>query len=260
MGNIVKHGSFDIEAALADAAEASKGNADFFKPKAGQNVLRFLPPPVGKNSPFAVTYQHWVTLPDGSRSPLNCSRMMAKQRCPACERVDEMLRSGNETDFKAANDAKAKLRVFANIIDRDDESKGVQVFGFGKTILDALVAIRKDARSGGDFTDAEDGFDLVITKKGEGQRTEYSVLPSRDSTPLHEDAEQAEGWLDNQYDLDKYRYVPSYEEAYAKLTGEVVEAGPRAGRMNASGTRKPEVLPAKGGTKRRSIADETDIE
>lgn len=254
--NIVKRGSFEIEAAEAALAEASKGGADFYKPKSGQNVLRFLPPPEGKNSPFVVSYQHWITLPDGSRSNLNCARMIAKQRCPVCEKMDELLRSGNEVDFKAANEFKPKLRVFANIIDREDEAKGVQVFGFGKSVLDQLVAIRKDQRAGGDFTDIEDGFDILLNKKGEGMKTEYSCLPSRDSSPLADDVHLANLWLDNQYDLDAYKRVLPFEDAYAKLTGESAGAD-RPSRMTSSGARKPEVLPAKGGTtKRRNVEDD----
>ena len=255
MSNLVKHGTWDIESAVADLSLASKGNADFFKFKAGQNVLRFLPPVAGQSSPLAVTYQHWVVLPDGTKSPMNCARMMAKQRCAACERADELMRSGNEADFKLANEIKAKLQVLANIIDRDDEAKGVQIVRFGKSILDQLVAIRKDARSGGDFTDVEDGFDIIVTKKGEGVKTEYACLPSRESTALHDDAGQGETWLDNQYDLDKYRKVPSYEEGYAKLTGEMIAPDRSPGRVSASGARKPEVLPP---ARRRSVADDTN--
>ncbi len=255
MSNLVKHGTWDIESAVADLASASKGNADYFKFKAGQNVLRFLPPAPGQSSPFAVTYQHWVVLPDGTKSPMNCARMMAKQRCAACERVDELLRSGNEADFKLSNEIKAKLQVLANVIDRDDESKGIQIVRFGKSILDQLVSIRKDARAGGDFTDAEDGFDIIVTKKGEGVKTEYSVLASRESTALHDDPAQAADWLDSQYDLDKYRKVPSYEEGYAKLTGENVAPERTPGRLTASGAKKPEVLPPV--RSRRSVADDT---
>ena len=259
MSNLQKHGTFDIDAALADQQEASKGNADYFKFKAGQNVIRFLPPIVGQSSPFAVLYQHWVTLPDGSRTSLNCSRMMAKQRCPACEEMDRLARSGNDVDFKASNDWKPKLRIKANIIDRDNEEVGVQVVEFGKSILDQLVAIRKDARAGGDFTDIEDGFDIIVTKRGEGVKTEYAVLASRESTALHDDAEVSSGWLDNQHDLSRARYVPSYEEAFARLSGG--GRGPAdIGRVNSGGARKPEVLPAAskaGAVKRRSVADDT---
>lgn len=256
MSNIVKRGSFDIEAADAALAEASKGGADFYKPKSGQNVLRFLPPPEGKNSPFVVSYQHWITLPDGSRSNLNCARMISKQRCPVCEKMDDLLRSGNEVDFKAASEFKPKLRVFANIIDREDEAKGVQVFGFGKSVLDQLVSIRKDTRAGGDFTDIDDGFDIILTKKGEGMKTEYTCLASRESSMLSEDGDLTNLWLDNQYDLDVYKRVLPFEEAYAKLTGETVMSE-RPARANSSGVRKPEVLPpASKSAKRRSIEDD----
>lgn len=261
MSNIVKHGTFDIESALADLAEASKGNADRWKPKAGQNVIRFLPPMEGKTSPFVVTYQHWVTTPDGSRRPLNCARMMAKARCAACEKMEALQKTGNAADYDAANGWKSKLNVMANIIDREDEAKGVQIYSFGKTVLDKLVAIRKDARAGGDFTDTEDGFDIILSKKGEGMKTEYDAMASRNSTPLSDDPEQAGLWLDGQYDLDRYKSVPSYDEQLALIGGDAAPPMRDVARVNAAGLRKPEVLPparAAGGKGRR-IEDEFDV-
>jgi hypothetical protein len=261
MSNIIKHGTFDIESALADLAEASKNSTDRWKPKAGQNVVRFLPPMEGKTSPFSVTYQHWITLPDGARRSMNCARMMAKGRCAACEKMDSLQKSGNAADFEASKDWKSKLNVTANIIDREDEAKGVQLYSFGKTVLDKLVAIRKDSRAGGDFTDSEDGFDIVLTKKGEGMKTEYDALASRNSTPLSDDPEQAALWLDGQYDLDRYKGIPSYEEQLELLGGNAAPPMRDVGRVNSAGHRKPEVLPPArtAGGKGRRIEDEFDV-
>lgn len=255
MSNIVKHGGWSVEAAEAVAAEANKGQADFYKAKAGANPLRFLPPAEGSSSPLVVTYQHFINLPDGSKASFNCARMMAKSRCPACERMDELLRSGNDADYKASWDFKAKLRVFANVVDRDDEERGVQVFAFGKSILDQLLAIRKDARAGGDFTDPEDGFDIIVTKKGEGMRTEYSVLPARSSSPLSEDTEQFASWLNGMYDLSRYLKVPTYAEASAKLSGDDVA---RDERPAARSSGRVEVLPPAntGKSKKQRIDDD----
>lgn len=233
MSNIVKHGSWSPEAVAADVTEASKGSTDFFKPRVGQNVLRFLPPGVGSKSPFVVTYQHFIELADGKRVMFNCARMMVKARCPACERMDALLRTGTDADYKASWDFKAKLRVFSNIIDRDNPDGGVQAFGFGKSILDALVAIRQDARAGGDFTDSEQGFDIVVTKKGEGMRTEYAVLPDRNSSPLSNDTKEQESWLESTPELSRFLKVPSYEDALAKMQGETPAREPAPTRRTA---------------------------
>lgn len=260
MANIQRFGTFEIEGAEEALSQASKGggSTERWKPHTGKNAVRFLPPMVGKKSPFAIQYQHWITNAEGKRVPMNCARMMLKQRCACCDKMDALQRTGNAADFDAAQQWKPKLSVSANVIDRDDESKGVQVYSFGKMVLDQLVAIRKDARGGGDFTDPEDGFDILIDKTGEGMKTEYSVRAARDTTPLHDDQAIAAGWLDNQYDLDRYLTVPSYDDQLAVLGGEAPVVRD-VGRVTASGQRKPEVLapPAAGG-RRRSIADDTE--
>lgn len=263
MANLQRHGTFDISGAEEALAEASKGGgAERWKPAQGQNVIRFLPPMIGKSSPFAVTYQHWITTPDGQRRPMNCARMMSKQRCAACEKMEALQKSGNSADFTAAQLWKAKLSVVANIVDRNDEAKGVQLYSFGKTVLDQLVTIRKDPRGGGDFTDVEDGFDILLTRRGEGQKTEYTVLASRESTPLADDPGQANEWLDNQYDVDRFKTVPSYDEQLALLGADApAPARDVTPRVTAAGQRRPEVLPpAPAATgRRRSVADDTDV-
>ena len=260
MANIQKYGAFEIDGAEEALAQASKGGggAERWKPHTGQNAVRFLPPMMGKKSPFAVQYQHWITTPDGQRRPMNCARMMMKQRCACCEKMDSLQRTGNAADFDAAQGWKPKLSVSANLIDRLDESKGVQVYSFGKSVLDQLVSIRKDTRGGGDFTDPEDGFDILIDRRGEALKTEYTVRAARDTTPLHDDSTIAAGWLDNQYDLDRYLTVPSYDEQLALLGGEAPRQARDMGRVNAAGERKPEVLPPASGGRRRSVADDTE--
>ena len=52
-----------------------------------------------------------------------------------------------------------KLRAFAAVIDRNGESKGPQVLGFGKTILEDLRNLREDEDAGGDYTHPIEGCD-----------------------------------------------------------------------------------------------------
>lgn len=260
MANLQKFGTFEIEGAEEALSEASKGSADRWKPQTGQNAVRFLPPMVGKKSPFSVQYQHWITNAEGKRVPMNCARMMAKQPCACCEKMDRLQKTGNAADFDAAELLKPKLSVSANLIDRDNMLKGVQVYSFGKSVLDQLVKIRKDPRGGGDFTDPDDGFDILIDKSGSGMKTEYRVTAARDTTPLHDDPEGAAEWLNHQFDLDRYLTVPSYDEQLAMLGGEAPRQSRDMGRVNSAGQRQPEVLTAPSATgRRRSVADDTDV-
>ena len=96
-----------------------------------------------------------------------------------------MQRTGNRTDRDAAYDLFPKLRVFANVLNRATPDTGPVILAFGKTIYDALMALRLDEDSGGDFTHPDTGFDITIERKGTGKMdTEYTVRPARRSTAL----------------------------------------------------------------------------
>lgn len=215
MSNIQKWGTYAIEEAQAEADELDRGSGSpFFTPKAGKNVVRFLPPPIGKSSPFKLVWQHGVNVSGGFVS-FPCPLREHKQPCPACQKAEQYKASGNPADYERAKALFAKRRIFANIIDRSEPEKGVQVFGFGRKVHEALVALRTDIDAGGDFTHPETGFDIIIERKGTGKNdTEYKTFASRKQTPLGD-----LNWLDQQVSLDQFAKLMSPEEIRAKVSG-----------------------------------------
>lgn len=184
------------------------------KLEVGRNVVRFLPPPVGRSSPFATVYQHFLNIPGIPDAVVfNCPRLMAKRTCPACAKGDKLRASGNAKDADAARDFWASRRVFAVVIDRNDEESGPKILAFGKQIHEALVAIRRDEDAGGDFTDPERGFDIVIERQGTGKNdTRYTVRPARKSSSIG----KMEG-IDMQPDLRHLAKVPTMDEIRAMV-------------------------------------------
>lgn len=261
MGNLVKYGSYEIDEARREKEELEAGGgADFMKLKVGRNVVRFLPPPVGKRTPFRVIYQHFITLP-GATGPVSfvCPKMEKKGPCPACQRAEEMRNSGNPADADLASDLFARRRVFANVIDRGEPEKGPRILAFGKTVHEQLVAMRDDEDAGGDYTNPEDGFDVIIKRVGTGKNdTKYSVSPARENTPLAKTAEQMQEWIDAQHNLENYARVDSPEDLRKKMGGEPSDGAPRTaatGRSRPSNGTRPQ--------RRRSAEDdaiETDGE
>jgi gp32-like DNA binding protein len=247
MPNIIKaQGTWDPEQAEADLREASKASTEFLKPKDGANALRFLPPMEGQTTPFVIVYQHWITKPDGTRTNVNCPRLMSKLPCPGCDRVDELQRTGNPADFAAAKEMRASMRVHANVIDRDAEEAGVQVFAFGKQILNALVEIRKNARAGGDFMDVEDGFDIIVNKgkRAGTDQIEYTVLAARESTPLSSDDVQAAQWLESRVNLERFKMLQEYDALIQVFEGSALPPVHPRQRVTSGGTPRGQVLPA----------------
>jgi hypothetical protein len=107
-------------------------------------------------------------------------------------------------------------------------------------IEDQFIEIRQDEDDGGNFSHPVQGFDLKISRKGEGQNdTEYKVTASGTRpSPLSADADQMEDWISNQPDLSRFLRVLSDEAIERKLNGE--EGGrdsddetPRSRRDNA---------------------------
>jgi len=232
MSNIVQYGSYSIEAANAEAKELERASGSgFLRLGEGEHYLRFLPPPVGAESPFVTAHQHFIRMP-GEEKPIsfNCPRMMARGQCPACAKAEQLRSTGDSEDYKLAGQFFAKLRIYANVIDREAEELGPQIFAYGKTIQTPLTAIRGNKREGGDFTDpTSSGFDIVITRAGTGQfDTEYSVRRSIKFSPLGDMS-----WIEQQADLSRYKKVPTIDEIKSQLG--IADAPPQRGAPVARG-------------------------
>jgi hypothetical protein len=217
-GNIVKYSGYAMEATDEEEEKLNEtgGNGFMKMDKEGIYTVRFLPPPMGRQSPFVMVHQHFIDKDDGSKAVFACPRMMKKpaEFCPVCDRADKMKASGDPADFEAAKKFFPSFRVFANVINRDDEERGVLVLGFGKMIHKDLIALRRDTKEGGDFTNPEeDGFDILITRKGLTMKnTKYTLRPARNSTPLGDMS-----LIEAQPDLSRYLNVPTSEEIYEML-------------------------------------------
>lgn len=217
MSSTKKYGTYNEGAAEDDYAEGSKSSGGkYLKLKEGKNRLRFLPPYLGMSSPFMKVHQHFFKMP-GSKKPIvfNCPRQMkAGYDCPACAKADDWQVSGTPAQRKLAEDMRPSARYFALVVDRDDEEKGVQILGLGKSILKGLSDIRRDEDYGGDFTHPEEGMDVYIKRVGQGLDTRYTVHPGGRTTPLGNDH-----WLETMQDIREQGKVLPLAEIQAKLTG-----------------------------------------
>lgn len=250
--NLVKYAPWTPEAAEeeAEAVAAASESGGYWKPKAGRSVIRILPAVLTRPmhpKPMVVTWNHYIELPGEEKGVgFNCPRKhKAGWTCPACVKFEELRATGNPADWKAAGEFMPKLRVYANIIDRDDEGSGPQVFAFGKTIYEPLMSYRStNPNEDTPFhLPDENGCDILIDKKGEKKNTKYSVRLARNCSVLHEDAKQVEEWLEVMRDLRGEARVMSTREIVALLSGEDVD-GDRGGR---GGGRPGRPSPAGGG-------------
>lgn len=202
--------------------------------KNGKYVVRVLPG-VGGHKWFSRAQQHYINVEGVSRAAIfNCPRAHGKGRCKACEQVDKWSRTGNPADGDKAYDWQAKLRVYCNVIDRNNPERGPQVWAFSKGMWGDLQNLLDDKDAGGDFTNPEkDGFDLVVTRgTGKNGYTNWTVNPARGQRALGNMA-----WLDELHNLDRYVEIPDEETVEAKLAGE--EPPRRGGGGHAQPASKP---------------------
>ncbi len=227
---MANYGKWTPEAAAAEEAQAQAeggSSVSYVKLKVGRNVLRVLPPMIGSASPFHRVYQHYIKDAADKLIVFECPNRGKpaddKRPCPACDEAERLDSTGNPLDKERARGMWASRRVYANVIDRADADKGVQVLVMGKTIYEGLLALGRDPEAGGDFTCPEEGFDVIITRTGTGMDTRYKVTASRSNSPLSEDEDEAEDWLDDMHELPEVVRGLTYEQILAVASGDALE-------------------------------------
>lgn len=235
-GALSKWNPYDEEAAEEEQKQLDEEGGPFMKIKVGRNVIR-IPPPIGDmRSPFVVAHQHFINIP-GAESAVSfvCPRLAKVGPCPACAKAEELVRSGNPQDAEYGRQLQPRRRVFCNVLNRKEPDKGMQILAFGKMIHEQLVALRRDPDAGGDFTDPDRGFDLVIERTGTGRDdTKYKVFAARKSSPFGDP-----DLILEQNDLLKLATPKPLEEIEAILGDTATAAtGGRVGRGAATGGRR----------------------
>lgn len=212
MGNLVKFGEYDIEAAR-EQSNAKKAN-NYMNLEEGPNVVRILPPPIGERDAFYEVRQHYVKPAGAERAVVFlCPRHMQNGKfCPACEQYNKYHRSTNTADQERAKELYPGKRVFCNVIDRKNPNKGPLILGLSSMTFKFIEAIRDDQVNGGNFTHPINGFDLTINREGTGLKTKYSVIPARAITQLHPDTAVMDKWYDQMVPLRTAIKVPTLEE------------------------------------------------
>lgn len=187
--------------------------SNLWKPQPGKQVIRVLPYKHNKDNPFIELFFHFGLNNKTYLSPISFGRPD-----PIEEFAQKLKTSGNREEYQMARKLEAKMRTFAPVIVRGEESQGVRFWGFGKTVYQELLSVIADPDYG-DITDAVSGRDVsveFITAEESGAsfpKTSIRVKPNQ--TPIVEDKAQLENLLENQKDITELYQELSYEE----LTG-----------------------------------------
>lgn len=184
----------------------------FWKPGLGKHQVRIVPSMYNPEYPFSEFRFHYVL----SKFPMIALSNFGKQ--DPVEDFVKVLRSTSEKEnWSLSGKLSPRIRVYAPVIVRGEESKGVRLYGFGTMIHKVLLSLAEDEDIG-DYTDPINGYDMIVEQTPGTPYAETAVRIKPKVVPLSTDATQAEQWLKNQPNpLESFK-IYDYEFIKNKLT------------------------------------------
>jgi hypothetical protein len=187
----------------------------YWKPKQeGKYQIRFVPSQHKvTNDPFHEVMMHYGV----GKFPIMALTNWGEDD-PIVDFTAKLRKTSDPDNWRLAKKLSPKMRVFAPVIVRGEEDKGVRLFEFSKTLYMELLSIADD-EDYGDFTDVAAGFDFVVnaTKVVDRPGFSLSLRPKPKQTPLNEDAKVAKEWLTNQPSLLEERFKYTYDKLKEEL-------------------------------------------
>tara|TARA_B100001564_G_scaffold358632_1_gene377862 strand:+ start:5609 stop:6433 length:825 start_codon:yes stop_codon:yes gene_type:complete len=236
-----------IRGRLSKLQNTQKKSDSLWKPTPGKTQVRIVPYKFDKDNPFIELYFHYNINNKTYLSPQSFGRPD-----PIVEFADKLKRMGDKEDWKAAKQMEPKLRTFVPVLVRGQEGEGVKFWGFGKTVYQEILGYIADPDYG-DITDPTSGRDITIEyQSAEEAGTSYPVTTIRvkpKQTPLTENADNVQKFLENQTEITDLYSELSYDELKSVLEGWLnPSAAAEAGEPSVSGetlSTKKEAAPVK---------------
>ena len=196
---------------------SSTANA-FWKPQPGKSQIRITPYNENKDNPFVELFFHYSLVPNKTvLSPLSFGRPD-----PVQQFADKLKGSGDKDEWIQGKRIEPKMRTFAPVVVRGEETEGVKWWGFGKTVYQELLGIIADPDYG-DISDVMTGRDIVVERQTAAEagnqygKTTIRVKPNQ--TALVEDAILSDNLLKNQPNIVELYTEPSFDELKGHLQG-----------------------------------------
>ena len=184
---------------------------NFWKPEPGKQVVRIVPYTHNKENPFVELFFHYNL----GQNKTFMSPMSFGRPDPVQEFADKLKSTGDKDEWIQGKRLEPKMRTFAPVIVRGQESEGVKFWGFGKTVYQELLSVIADPDYG-DITDPVNGRDIMIERQTPAEagnqygKTTVRVKPNQ--TPLTENKEMLESLLTTQPNLTELYTEPSYDD------------------------------------------------
>ena len=142
----------------------------FWRPTVGKQQVRIVPSAYDKKNPFKELKFYYGITNKVMISPLNFG-----DKDPIAS-FAQKLRGGeyDKDNYVLAKKLDAKTRIFAPVVVRGEEDKGVRLWQFGKIVYEELLSLAVDEEIG-DYTDISGGRDITVETEGpESTGTPYN--------------------------------------------------------------------------------------
>jgi hypothetical protein len=202
-----------IRKRLGQLQTTNNRTSSLWKPQPGNQQIRIVPYAFNKENPFIELFFHYNLNNRSYLSPISFGRPD-----PIEEFAQKLKASGNKEDYQLSRKLEAKMRTFAPVIVRGEESQGVKLWGFGKTVYQELLSIIADPDYG-DISDPVNGRDVsveFISAEESGAsfpKTNIRVKPNQ--TPISDEPSVLELVKTSQKDITEIYQEQSYDD----LTG-----------------------------------------
>ena len=199
-----------IRKRLGQLQTTNNRTSSLWKPQPGKTQIRIVPYEFNKDNPFIELFFHYNLNNRSYLSPISFGRPD-----PIEEFAQKLKGSGNKEDYQLSKKLEAKMRTFAPVIVRGEESQGVKFWGFGKTVYQELLSIIADPDYG-DITDPVNGRDVVvefISAEESGAsfpKTNIRVKPNQ--TPISDEPSVLELVKTSQKDITDIYQEQSYDD------------------------------------------------
>jgi hypothetical protein len=196
----------------------------YWKPRLGEQTIRIVPSKYNKDWPFKQVQFHrdivvktmYALTNWGEKDPI--VEFVNALKAEAADKKKQGLNV--EDEYETIRKLRPKPKTYAQVLVRGEEHMGVRLWEFGSEVEEQLLNILNNSEYG-DVTDINEGTDLLVV----GISAEYSgnkyvkpsITPKRKSSPLAENAEQLQNYLNNQNDpLTQFKRY-TYDEVFANL-------------------------------------------
>ena len=189
----------------------------YWKPKAeGKYQIRVVPSVLNKSNPFQEVFVHYGF----SKFPIYALTNWG-EKDPIVEFAKSLRTTSEKENWQLAKKLDPKMRVFAPVVVRGEEEKGVRLWEFGKEIYMQLLGIAED-EDYGDFTDISEGrdftVDVVTGDIGGRQGLKSSIRVKPKTSPLGSDKETIKMWLTEQPNVLELQRKTAFDDLKTILT------------------------------------------